>query len=180
MFDKPFDQTSVIGSVEESDGVEGGKAGVVGGTKLFNDGKFGVGKPNAGNAPNGDIDGKPNGRPQGRSRKYIIIRKKNNSSQRERKKETLLFKVEARSSCCFFVIFSLLLLMVVVIADQKNQTEHEVHIQYTHDHREWKMNLSSSSTFAHSIVVWTSHLEIRGIDIILSLSHRSVMLAWEE
>ena len=76
MFDKPFDQTSVIGSVEESDGVEGGKAGVVGGTKLFNDGKFGVGKPNAGNAPNGDIDGKPNGRPQGRSRKYIIIRKK--------------------------------------------------------------------------------------------------------
>lgn len=74
--------------------------------------------------------------PRGGLENILSYVKKNNSSQRERKKETLLFKVEARSSCCFFVIFSLLLLMVVVIADQKNQTEHEVHIQYTHDHRE--------------------------------------------
>ncbi|MCC7159945.1 MAG: hypothetical protein IT281_10470 [Ignavibacteria bacterium] len=38
--------------------------------KLFNDEKFGVGKPNGGNAPNDDIDEKPNGEPQGRSIKY--------------------------------------------------------------------------------------------------------------
>lgn len=77
--DKPFDQRSAaVGSVEESDDVEGGKAAavVVDGTKLFNDGKFGVGKPNGGKAPNDGIDGKPNGRPHGRSRKYIIICKK--------------------------------------------------------------------------------------------------------
>lgn len=66
--------------------------------KLFNDEKFGVGRPNGGNAPNVGIDGKPNGRAQGR-----------------------LLKVEARSSCCFFVIVSLLLLMVVVITDQKKK-----------------------------------------------------------
>jgi hypothetical protein len=49
---------------------------VVDEAKLFNDEKFGVGKPNGGNAPNDGIDGKPNGRPQGRSREYIIIYKK--------------------------------------------------------------------------------------------------------
>ena len=36
--------------------------------KLFNDEKFGVGRPNGGNAPNVGIDGKPNGRAQGRSK----------------------------------------------------------------------------------------------------------------
>lgn len=46
----------------------GGKAVVDDEAKLFNEGKFGVGKPNAGNAPNGDNDGKPNGKPQGRSK----------------------------------------------------------------------------------------------------------------
>lgn len=39
--------------------------------KLFNDGKFGEGKPNGGNAPNGGMVGKPNGRPQGRSKQKI-------------------------------------------------------------------------------------------------------------
>ena len=42
-------------------------------TKLFNGEKFGAGKPNAGNAPNGVNDGKPNGRPQGTSKNNIDI-----------------------------------------------------------------------------------------------------------
>lgn len=46
----------------------GGKAVVDDEAKLFNGGKFGVGKPNAGNAPNGDKDGKPSGKPHGRSK----------------------------------------------------------------------------------------------------------------
>ncbi len=71
--DKPFDQTSAVdgfvGSFASNEGAEGGNPVVVGEAKLFNDEKFGVGKPNGGNAPNGGIDGKPRGRPQGRSRK---------------------------------------------------------------------------------------------------------------
>jgi hypothetical protein len=61
-----------VGSFDSSNGAGGGggKPVVVDEAKLFNDEKFGVGKPN------GDIDGKPNGRPQGRSRKYIIKCKK--------------------------------------------------------------------------------------------------------
>ncbi len=60
--------------VESFDRSEGeGKAVVDDGAKLFNEGKLGVGKPNPGNPPNGDNDGKPNGRPQGRS-KYIYFR----------------------------------------------------------------------------------------------------------
>ena len=68
---KPFDQTSddVCGLDDSFDRSEGeGKAVAVGDeVKLFNGEKFGVGKPNAGNAPKGDNDGKPNGRPHGRS-----------------------------------------------------------------------------------------------------------------
>lgn len=92
VLDKPFDHRSAVGeSVEESDEVEGGKADavVVDGTKLFNDGKFGVGKPNGGNAPNDGIDGKPIGRPQGRSRKYMIMCKKNNNSRRKERNHTV-------------------------------------------------------------------------------------------
>jgi hypothetical protein len=80
-----LDQTSAVvefvGAFESNDGAEGegGKPAVVDEAKLFNGEKFGVGIPKDGNAPNGDIDGKPNGRPQGR-----------------------LLKLEARSSCCFF------------------------------------------------------------------------------
>ena len=105
---------------------------VAGDAKLFNDEKFGVGKPNGGNVPNDGIEGKPNGRPQGRSREYMIIYKK--TTLLVKKKETILLKVEARSSCCFFVIVSLLLLlMVVVIADQKMNMKCTYN---THDHRE--------------------------------------------
>lgn len=57
-----------VGLFESFDRSEG-KGVVVGDDpKLFSGEKFGVGKPNAGNAPNGDNDGKPNGSPQGRSK----------------------------------------------------------------------------------------------------------------
>jgi hypothetical protein len=85
-----LDQTSAVvefvGAFESNDGAEGegGKPAVVDEAKLFNGEKFGVGIPKDGNAPNGDIDGKPNGRPQGRSRKYIICNKNNNFHEKER------------------------------------------------------------------------------------------------
>jgi hypothetical protein len=69
--DKPFDQTlfasEFVGSFDSN--VGGGKPVVVDEAKLFNAEKFDAGKPNGGNAPNGGIDGKPIGRPQGRSKK---------------------------------------------------------------------------------------------------------------
>lgn len=57
-----------VGSVERSEDGGGGNALLADEAKLFMDGKFGAGKPNGGNAPNGGIDGKPIGRPQGRSK----------------------------------------------------------------------------------------------------------------
>jgi hypothetical protein len=73
---RAFDHKSaeLAGSFERSDGVDG-KAEAVEEAKLFKDGKFGVGIPNGGNAPNGGIDGKPNGRPQGRSKSDVIDNK---------------------------------------------------------------------------------------------------------
>lgn len=53
--------------------------------KLFNVEKFGVGKPNGGNAPNDDIGEKPNGSAQGRSIKYYYAYKK--KQQRFSRKE---------------------------------------------------------------------------------------------
>ena len=44
--------------------------------KPLSDEKFGAGRPNGGKLPNGGIDGKPNGRPQGRSIKYDYGRKR--------------------------------------------------------------------------------------------------------
>jgi hypothetical protein len=66
--DKPFDHRSedVAGLGDSFDRSEG-KLVDDDEAKLFIDGKLGVDKPNGGNAPNGDMDGKPNGRPQGRS-----------------------------------------------------------------------------------------------------------------
>jgi hypothetical protein len=61
----------------------------------------------------------------------------------------LLLKFEVRSSCCFFVIVSLLLLLiVVVILDQRMNNKCTYN---THDHQEWKMNLSSSFVAVYSI-----------------------------
>jgi hypothetical protein len=76
--DKPFDQTLLasefVGSFGSNEGNVGeGKPVVVDEAKLFNAEKFDAGKPNGGNAPNGGIDGKPIGRPQGRSKKYYYI-----------------------------------------------------------------------------------------------------------
>ena len=56
-----------VGSAESSDGASG-KAVLPDEAKLFKEEKFGVPKPNVGNAPNGGIEGNPNGKPQGRSK----------------------------------------------------------------------------------------------------------------
>ena len=88
--DAPFAH-GLVESLERRDGAEG-KAVVDDEAKLFNGGKFGVGKPKAGNAPNGDKDGKPNGRPQGRSKN----KKKKRCFLSNRKRMKEFFTVEGR------------------------------------------------------------------------------------